>query len=40
MFCRMVLTVALVLAQAPECVKNKDCPAGQTCVGGACKVSR
>lgn len=33
-----VVSLLLILAQAPECVKDRDCASGQKCVGGACKV--
>lgn len=33
-----VLSLLVVLTQAPECVKDRDCSSGQRCVGGACKV--
>lgn len=32
------VVLAVLMCQAPECVRDRDCSSGQRCVGGACKV--
>ena len=34
------VVLAVLMCQAPECVKDRDCSSGQRCVGGACKVTK
>ena len=32
------VVLAVLMCQAPECIRDRDCSSGQRCVGGACKV--